>query len=443
MTDVSTQRSRTDSGNIPYIVIAGGLLAASYLVTRIAMQTGFTVGPFHVMPDDLVMLFLGAIGVFALARRRKLTPGEFTFTCILGLYVVRFVASVPSHGTQAYLDFRGDALAFCTMLYLLEYETNFSRRNLFLAFGILSAATAVIFCGRVIGVFPMDIFSSIDPLEVNTYRVLQADALISGFFSIVCFSFAVLPALKNTGLKYGVIGVAAFVFLIACLQRTMAIAVIASLGLLAFLMFFYRMIGRRQKIILLAGTALLVAGVALAISLSSVLQLLIFTVNTQDNTFAWRVMGWQGLLGEMQFSDFVFGKGNGADMGRWTVNGYVTVQAHNFYVEKLWLGGVPGLTLYLILFAQMTAGLFRVVRRSGDKEERALAVLLIAMLAASLVYFISYSYAVATIVVFGYILAFCRRVAEKYPTDLEFFRARMQSYKDANEPAAETLHRDG
>jgi uncharacterized membrane protein len=135
----------------------------------------------------------------------------------------------------------------------------------------------------------------------------------------------------------------------------------------------------------------------------------------------------------MHFSDFLVGKGYGTTMGRWTLNGYITVQAHNLYVEKLWQLGVAGLGLYVVMWAQMAAQLFRVIRRSVDAEERRIAVLLMALLAASLVYLISYTFAVANMIVFAYTLAFCHRVASKYPTNLELFRARMRALDEARQ----------
>jgi len=413
------------------------LLTAAYLLTQLWFPDGVEVIGFHVVADDVVFLSLGGAAVLRLARRGRLTALETTLTCLIALSIFDFVRSVPSAGTVAFLDFRGDMLALLTMLFLLEFETSLSRRTLALGLGVFSLAVMFMFSGRITGWLPpVENALGGNPLDEWAFRFVKLEALVPGFFAIVCFSLALSPPHRRAGLPYGAMGLLGFVFFIVCLQRTMTVAVICALALMVLLLMRDRITTGRQKILLLAGAAVLVGGLAVAYMSSAILQFFVLTATGSGNTFAWRVEGWQSLLGSMHWSDYIVGKGYGADMGRWTTNGWVTVQAHNLYVEKFWDLGAFGIALYLVLFGKMIEGLARVLRRTTDREERTVAILLASLLFASFVFSVSYMFVQATVVVFGLVLVFCRRVASKYPTNRELFRAWLRARQAAQRSGA-------
>jgi hypothetical protein len=419
----------------PLLLVSIGLALVNAL-TAWKFPDGIAVGPIHILLMDSVLIPAAAMGLQKLMRRLSFTPVETIFACILVLSVFRFAINVPVFGTGAFLDFRATAVALFVMLYLLEYQESVNAEDLFYSLCALTASSGFLAVGRVIGILPAANESE-NPLIVDTYRLLSSsDALPPGFLCVVCLLLMIHYRDIRKRLFMAAVAAISFGVLIASLQRTVTIAVMVAIGVLTVVASFLDMLTRREKIVLFGSLAIAVAGLVLAVLFSPIVQLLVFSTSGQQSTFQWRVDGWRGLLGKMDFSDYLFGMGPGADMGRWTNVGYVTVGAHSFYVEQIWVLGISGFLLYMSLFVMLASRLLRVLRRSVIAEERATAVLMIAFLIGLLVFSFTYSYVSAHFVCLASIMVFCHKVAEKYPNSLAVMRERFRVMAEQKSHAA-------
>lgn len=121
-----------------------------------------------------------------------------------------------------------------------------------------------------------------------------------------------------------------------------------------------------------AGTAACAGVIALLgfsmFSVGSVEQHILSSYSTMQGThttFAWRVAGWNGLLGQKEdFLDVLLGRPFGTGYARFIDGNLVTVSPHNFYIQTFLRLGVTGLALFVGLYLRTFLHL-----RSGSRTD--------------------------------------------------------------------------
>lgn len=410
----SPSRPRLDSAAI----LAGAGLGLAYVATNFTNGAGIMVGGLNIYPFDAVAVALGSLGAFATLARRRFSAVEITFLLILALAMLQFARGYLAHGSQAGVEFRGEAYALFPMFFLLMKAREVSRRDLAICLGLLAGAATVVYAGRYFGAIGLSQFDVVFNLGTfREFRYVDVDgALALCFFAVACVSLALYRTLAGAALIRAGMALVGLGLAVVTMHRSVWVAGAAGLVLLLVFQLRHRLANPRRLIIPLLFVAVAVAAMLPTITSSLLLEEAISETSQQNSTLNWRVAGWQALLDNLTPATFAMGQGYGADWGRWILldgTGFVYINnsAHNFYLAILLQLGILGLGLYLIFFWHLTSALMKMVRRAADPEKRALAALLLALLGASFIFFITYGNGSPTAVTLAFAAAFVAQPA--------------------------------
>lgn len=310
---------------------------------------------------------------------------------------VLFAWGLAMHGTGAGVDYRPHFSAWAGAAYLATFtqDERFIRRLLlavqFIAYGMMAVA---IF--RWVGSAFDPVFARKVDYFVTTgvpFRVLWSPpAFVIGMAMLVSIFYAATDRLKG---GHWLLGMLFAAFVLVLQHRTVWVASLGGVGMLAFVLSKARA-GVGMKMVA-AGVGLVVLVGVMATSLQGVsgsIQSQAKSAVSSGGTFqGGRVTSWVALLkdwaGSGSPSTYLVGKPFGSGYDRYTsefAKEAVHNQPHNYYVHLLFRGGLIGLIAFLWVMWHAAAALRRQLA-AGDTY----APLLLAILAALLLYYIPYA----------------------------------------------------
>ncbi len=432
---VAKPGSLAESREFLFVIAGIAIIDVAYVLSQIydvanVANSLFTIGGINVYPYDIASVLLGALATFRFVRRRQFARIELIFGALLVISLVQFARSFAANGFPAGVEFRKDAILLFGVFFMLESSPQYTRRHLVGILAAFSSAALLVYFGHVSGLIHASAYTQI--YNLTTFRegryIGPDEALIFFDISLVCISLAIRFVDLRIFVAYWTLTFATFIFSVILLYRSVWVAGTFGLFLLLILQLRFRLTTFGTGLLLFGGILLLIGGVAVAVATNPNVQAGIAEIFSSDSSLNWRVEGWQYMLSEMSWADVLLGRGYGADYSRvvgseWIVNG-----AHNFFIEKLWQVGIFGLSLYIILYYSVLVTLVRIAKRPRNLEDRALAVILMALIGGELVYSMSYTSWMPTILGFGYALSFVR---QRYPRLGASFRKSIPRFKAA------------
>jgi O-antigen ligase len=402
------------------LFFGAALIAIVHILTSFEGNTPYfvSIGTIQIYLFDLLALILGGIGGVLLLRRRRFTSIDFIFLAIVVLSVVQFLRGLVAYSTQAGVEFRQDAFVLCALLFMMGASSFYrhTRRDFLVIVALYAGAGLLVYGIRALGLAPLSVFDLTFNQGIwRAGRFIGADEALGVLgLAMTCFSLAIYgsdqryPTDSAKSLNYWLYGAIAIIFAFIAMHRS-----VWAVGILAVPLFFglqlrYRLMTRHgfEIFFVIALAAILVITVAFLTSAS--LQNAAGEVSAVNSTLNWRTAGWESLIKLMVPTDYLLGRGYGADYSRWVFGEIIKNSAHNFYLAQLWQFGIVGLALYVVLYISVIASLVRIARRPRDLEDRALATLLIALISGELVFFMVYANWIPSILLMGYALGFVR-----------------------------------
>lgn len=429
------------------LIFGAGLIGLVHVLTSFEGRSPFyvSIGTIQFYLFDVLTLFFGVVGAMLLLRRRRFTSLDMIFLAIVVLSVVQFARGSALYATQAGVEFRQDAFVLCSLLFLMGVSALYrhTRTDFLIIIGIYAGAGLLIYVLRAIGFAPQSVFD----LTFNQgiwrgQRFIGADEALGVLgFAITCFSLAIYggdrirAAVTSRTTVMWIFGSLALMMAFVAMHRSVWAVGIVAVPLSIFLQLRYRLMTRRGLEIFVIVALSMTALVTIAFLTSTALQNALSEVTAVNSTLNWRTAGWQSLVNLLVPSDYLLGRGYGADYSRFVFGEIINNSAHNFYLAKLWQLGSLGLLLYLALYVTVITALVRIARRPYDREDRALATLLISLIAGELVFFVVYANWIPSILLMGYSMGFVRTVSISRPA-----REHRSGIFGASRPAAVSPH---
>lgn len=409
------------------IFVGAVFIGIVHILTSFEGQTPFflSIGTIQIYLFDMLALSFGTIGGVLLMRRRRLTKLDIVFLSIVALSVVQFLRGSALYSTQAGVEFRQDTFVLCSLLFLMGTSSFYrhTRRDFLIIVAIYVCAGLLVYGSRALGLAPQSVFDQTFNTGIwRAWRFIGADeALGSLGLAVTCFSLAIYgndrgqTTASAKTLNYWIYGAVAVIFAFIAMHRSVWAVGVIALPLFFALQLRYRLMTQRSFEVFFVIAVAAVAVIAIAFMTSASLQNAAGEVATVNSTLNWRTAGWESLIELMVPSDYVLGRGYGADYSRVIFGEITSYSAHNFYLAKLWQLGIIGLALYIFLYVSVIASLVKIARRPRDTEDRALATLLIALIGGELVFFMVYANWIPSILLMGYALGFVRTVRVSQP----------------------------
>lgn len=309
---------------------------------------------------------------------------------------VLFAWGLAMHGTGAGVDYRPHFSAWAGAAYLATFtqDERFIRRLFlavqFIAFGLMALAVY-----RWVG-SAIDLrFAREVEYFVTTgvpFRVLWSPPTF--VIAMVMLTSIFYAATDHSKGGYWALAILFAAFVLVLQHRTVWVASLGGVGMLAFVLSKARA-GVGMKMVA-AGVGVVVLVGVMATSLQgvsgSIQSQAERAVSSGGTFYGGRVTSWVALLkdwaGSGSPSTYLIGKPFGGGYERYTTDfaqKAVTYQPHNYYVQLLYRGGLIGLAAFLWVMWH-AAGALRRQLVAGD----AYAPLLLAILAALLLYYIPY-----------------------------------------------------
>jgi len=314
----------------------------------------FNLGPIHLDVFDVLELCLLVAGIMRTIRRlRERNTARIFVAAYLVFFAFSFLRGSLAHGlpaagneSRAYAAFLIACLYFLTAPVDSESVRNYVRVLLYFGLG-LALVAILAWAGLDIGGVA---YAHHDPFALAELagRVLPADPVL-----LIAFCFFL-----SLGLSYHRKHVilskwlpAVFLGLAVLLRHRTVWAVLVA-GLVLFFtkdraLFRHLIPAGAFAFCLIAGYAILAGNAAQSVEAQ------LYDSATNDDTWVWRVEGWQQLiLGEQQsFISVLFGRGVGGGYGRFdpTKGLYNDAPPHSEYVTQFFNLGTTGLLLVLCL----------------------------------------------------------------------------------------------
>jgi len=361
------------------------------------------------LADVLCIALVGAVGARLVMRKAaSLAPGVI----MLGLIVVlALVRGVGQFGLQPAVNEARELLYFVTAFAYFSTVPSDTRSIWALRRAWLWAAALLV----GVGVFRW----AHTGLGILTGQGVTGRAL-TGSAAVIVLEAGVIALAFPVGR-----GFSRWIYPSVCLsavilsvQRTVWIA--ACVGL-AVLFISASRVGERKSsalirmILVIVGSVfafLLVAGPGALGTLGGASSL------SQDGTFTWRFSGWQQLVGDQvsgPIGNLLIGNPAGHGFARIIDSQQVIVAAHSEYVTVFVSSGVLGLLFLVALLFSSVRATRRSVRLHQGMDRRT-ALLLLALVAIQIVYFVTYSSGVSAGILLGAATAFSRRTALEVPS---------------------------
>ncbi len=404
------------------LFFGAALIGIVHILTSFEGRTPFyiSIGTIQIYLFDLLALAFAAMGGVLLLRRRRFTSIDFIFLAIVTISVVQFLRGTAIYATQAGVEFRQDAFVLCSLLFLMGTSSFYrhTRRDFLVIVALYAGAGLLIYGLRALGLAPQSAFDLTFNQGIwRAWRFIGADEALGVIgLAMTCFSLAIYGSNQGhslspaRSLNYWLYGAAAVILAFIAMHRSVWAVGIVALPLFFALQMRYRLMTPRSFEISFVIAIAAVLTVTVAFFMSTNLQSAAGEVSAVNSTLNWRTAGWESLIKLMVPQDYILGRGYGADYSRLALGQVIKNSAHNFYLAKLWQLGVLGLALYIILYVSAVTALVRIARRPRDLEDRALATLLIALIAGELVFFVVYANWIPSILLMGYTLGFIRSV---------------------------------
>ncbi len=312
--------------------------------------------------SDVLFSLVLAAGLARLLRVRRYTP-LLRWLLLLGIVLLvslgrgmlTFDPQQSVNDFRQYMQFAGPALYFATFPPATWLYDRIGRLWLAAA-GVMLALVTLrwldVFAGIHLGV-PAEQFGADTAIRVidGPYAFFLATAAI-----------LTLPAWQQQGRRARRLrgfSVLLLLFVMLLDRRTVWIAIIVGV---VVLMLRNRRFGRRA-LVMLAGAAIVTAGVFIAFPGSGSDQEPLARSATSGGTLTWRVEGWSELVSSWSENpaNWLVGQPFGSGFERHVEGSDVVSHPHNFYIETLLRTGVVGLLALIAL----TAGLLGALWRSG------------------------------------------------------------------------------
>ncbi|WP_306190781.1 hypothetical protein [Streptomyces sp. MK5] len=201
----------------------------------------------------------------------------------------------------------------------------------------------------------------VDGALVTARPVFAAAALVIGQAALL------LIAMRLHTLRHRLLAVGLLLAVLLLQHRTVWIA--TAIAIAAYLLL-GRAVGTERFAVFGATVCAGVIGLVgfSMFSLGPVKQDILSSYSTMQgthSTFAWRVAGWNGLLGQKDtFVDLLVGRPFGTGYARLIDGNLVTVSPHNFYIQTFLRLGIAGLVLLVGLYLWILLNL-----RSGSRTD--------------------------------------------------------------------------
>ncbi|HEU4556595.1 MAG TPA: hypothetical protein VFS20_02055 [Longimicrobium sp.] len=368
--------------------LAGGaLILAVYVAEAFAVVLpGFRVG-LYVYPQDVVFVLLLVSAGIRLSR--GVNALQLLLLAYAALVLGSFMRGVQQFGVQpAGVDVRTFVYFAAGALYFSTFEIGPAVQRALVRMVLAAAAVllALAVFRWIATALDLAIVEQWASITTNRMRVLHSGHAL---FLSQCGLLAFALQLARTG-KGRYLAGPLFAAVLLLQHRTVwaQVLVVAAFGILFSGRLRGRLMWRATAISLIAG--------AFAVSLfGSQLETLAESLRasaTGDETWTWRVQGWQVLLGRFFASDAVtqiLGAPFGSGYVRYLGMHRITVSPHNFYVQNLLRVGFAGLALFAGVYLLL---ILRISRAGGNVAAQWLRPGLVQLLMVSqLLYFITYS----------------------------------------------------
>lgn len=379
----------------PWVVITllgVAMVAEAASIHPLALHLGLWVYP----GDAFAGIAAGGLlfRVLFMGKRNLVPTAWWVFGAV---QFMLFAWGLALYGTGAGVDYRTHFAAWAGAAYLATFtqDERFIRRLLlavqFIAFGMMAVAVY-----RWVGsAIDMRFAREIDYFVTTgvPFRVLWSPpTFVIAMAMLISIFYAATDRLKE---GHWLLAMLFAAFVLVLQHRTVWVASLGGVGMLAFVLSKARAgVGMKMAA---AGVGLVVLVGVMATSLQGVsgsIQMQAEKAVSSGGTFyGGRVQSWAALLkdwaGSGSPSTYLVGKPFGGGYERYTsdfAQKAVTYQPHNYYVHLLYRGGLIGLAAFLWVMWH-AAGALRRQLAIGD----AYSPLLLAILAALLLYYIPYA----------------------------------------------------
>jgi hypothetical protein len=360
-------------------------------------------GPVTIFADDIVFVVLACSAVARLLRARRLTTAQWLLVA-LGVLVLLSIArgfvlfGIPAAVNQGrrFLQFTAAALYFSTMEPRKELLDRIGHYWLFAAAALCAFALAR-WAGSLAGLsggfFGGD----------SVHNFLKAALPASAALVIAQGAWLAVPLLGDRSrsvVRY--LAPVFMVFVVLLQHRTVWVMMLAGI---LYLLFRERAVATRV-LSGLAAAAVLFAGLMFTFFDDPELVTDALSSSAQStSTFQWRIDGWVALVtseGPDTLEEILIGQPFGTPWDRVMPDGQVVeVSPHSFYVEPYIRVGALGLTALLLMYALAYRGTLVIHRRGTKAPAIVTAAVLHTMVAAQLLYFVTYSPVTAQAMLLG------------------------------------------
>jgi len=363
------------------------VLISEIISSRFTLPT-VPVGSLTVFLSDVPTLVLAAgvvVRPYLGVERRRYSPALLALILLVGLGLVRgvrvFGLQIAGNNSREILAFSIAALFFSSVVITPRFLD--ALRRWFLLAGIFLVSTALLFW----------IQNGFGGFSTSGQRPLRGlEALILLFATIVMI---VVPY-GRTRTRNVALPAIGFVVLALTVQRSVAVA--GVIALIVIVLIGGRVRTRRSSLvtrILLVIGGLAVGFLVLAgpTGLTQDLGTAVETSTAQEGTFSWRLEGWRILVSEQlkgSVPSILVGEPAGTSNLRIIGESVVTVAPHSEYVSLFKSVGIIGLSVMVwLLVSTFRRNVVNV--RSALTFTATAGLLFATLLAAQVVYFITYS----------------------------------------------------
>lgn len=387
-------------GGAFWIVSVVSVLAA---VDALDMMPSFHAG-LNIYPMDIGAVLVGSLAIARSFALPRLSALKRLLVLIFLLSLVEFVRGTFLFGTTGGVAYRQDAFMFVLMLYLAFCPKVIDAGELFRLLMIPAVAYLVVFLLHKTGLVTSEGRTSF----LSTDRGVPADGALA-FAVIAMAGFCMKESLAARFGRRRLTIMLLFFLTLVVLTYHRSVWICMPAGFLTYVLCVALSKPAAR------GTALPILILVAGLYLIAMLQIFgivridnaIDEIFKQQSTANWRILGWADLLEKMSGTDFIWGKGYGADLTRYIFGEKIKNSPHNYYIGRLWFGGAIYLLLTIFFYFTAFRDLIKRYRGARTRDEMETGLAFIILLAMFLTFFMSYSLWVPIAVVVGLVVRYC------------------------------------